>query len=199
MIKMVKKKIPTKKDEEDNFTDKFDEDNERKRAFGLSPHTIDDFEEHLTKMWKWMDHIFKDALRTNILPLEEEDSYVYGWSLHLGPNGKPQYEEFGNAPPNIARDSDTNLQGRDDMIDIFEGEDTLSITIELHGVAEEDIIIEAVGNIVALEVNKEGDRYYKEIELPCEVSPDPVKTSYRNGIFDIELKKSKPMKKDKKR
>ncbi len=193
---MVKKKRPFKKDIEDDFPNEFDEGKEE-WEFGFPSSMFGEFEEQFRKMQEWMNHIFKDAMSENLQSPEEGGPYVYGWSLRVGPDGKPHYEEFGNVP-NMAVESPPNLEKREPLLDVIEGEETVSVTAEIPSVSKEDIILDIVGNIIAIEVDKEEGKYYKEIELPCEVDADSVKTSYQNGVFDIELKKVKQKKKDRK-
>jgi len=33
-------------------------------------------------------------------------------------------------------------------------------------------------------------RYYKEVDLPARVDPSSVKTTYKNGVLEVRLKKS---------
>ena len=69
---------------------------------------------------------------------------------------------------------------------------------EVPGVEKKDIDLEVTENTLTIKVDKDKRKYYKEVELPCEVDADSAKASYQNGILDIELKKSKPRKKGKK-
>ena len=193
---MVRKKRPFKRDNEDEFPEEFDEGKEE-WDLGFPSGMFSEFEEQFKKMQNWMNHMLKDVMSENLQSSEKGKPSIYGWSLRIGADGKPLFEEIGNIP-NMAVKSPQNLEKREPLVDVIEGEDTVSITAEILGASEEDIILDIVENIVTIEVDRYEGRYYKEIELPCEVDADSVKTSYQNGVFDIELKKVKQKKKDRK-
>jgi len=65
-------------------------------------------------------------------------------------------------------------------------------------VDKKDIDLEITENTLTIKVDKDKRKYYKEVELPCEVDANSAKASYQNGVLDIELKKAKPKKKGKK-
>jgi len=66
------------------------------------------------------------------------------------------------------------------------------------GVKKEDIDLEVTENTLTIKVDTKDRKYYKEVELPCEVDPNSAKATYQNGVLDVELKKAKPKKAGKK-
>jgi HSP20 family protein len=73
-------------------------------------------------------------------------------------------------------------------VDVFDEGDHLLIIAELPGVEEEDIEIGVGGDTLTLSAKAPGQEYFKEVALPCPVEGE-AKTSYRNGILQIELTK----------
>ncbi|EQB65491.1 MAG: heat shock protein [Thermoplasmatales archaeon I-plasma] len=129
--------------------------------------------------------------------IKEQDqpgTYVYGFTYRLGPDGKPEFKEFGNIPREY---SDVpSLEYREPITDIQKREGETDITIEIPGVTKDEISIETSDNILIIKVDKEGRKYYKEVELDDEVIPENIKASYSNGVLDIVVKKPPTKKKE---
>ena len=189
MNEIMNKKRPFKR-EEDFFDDWFG--NSRARwGFGFPSDIFDEFEEQFRKMQREMNYAFRNAMSENLPPSKKGEPYVYGWSLLSGPDGKPHFEEFGNIPSTPPGVSQQMLGAKEPIVDIIEGNKIVSITAEVPGVSKEDIELEIMEDTVVIKVDKEGKKYYKKVELPCDVDADSAKASYRNGVLDIELKKVK--------
>jgi HSP20 family protein len=80
-------------------------------------------------------------------------------------------------------------------IDVIEGDDTVSITIEIPDVEKEDIKIITNEETLEINVKTPNKNYRKLINLPCSVKEKSIKTTYKNGIFDIVIKRKKKKKK----
>jgi HSP20 family protein len=113
---------------------------------------------------------------------------VYGFSIRTLA-GKPVIESFGN----IRETSKGPVveEVREPMVDIFDEKDHILVIAELPGVAENEIKIEVVGDILNLTASDKDRKYAKEILLPGKVKPESMKTSYNNGILEITLEKGK--------
>lgn len=113
---------------------------------------------------------------------------VYGFSIRtgLGKDGseKPIVEPFGNIKktPKGAVVEDT----REPIVDVFDEKDGINIVAEMPGVEEGDIKLEVKGDVVIL---NGGKIYSKEIVLPAEVLAEPLEKNYKNGVFELKLKK----------
>ncbi len=77
---------------------------------------------------------------------------------------------------------------REPLVDVFDEGDHLLIIAELPGVEEKDIEIGVRGDQLTLSAQAPGREYLKEVALPCPVEGE-AKTSYRNGILQVELTK----------
>jgi HSP20 family protein len=113
---------------------------------------------------------------------------VYGFSIRTLA-GKPVIESFGNI-------RETNKgpiveEVREPMVDIFDEKDHILVIVELPGVAENEIKIEVVGDILNLTASDKDRKYAKEILLPGKVKSESIKTAYNNGILEITLEKGK--------
>lgn len=94
---------------------------------------------------------------------------------------------LSSIPPAVRKDVERPPQ-REPLVDVFDEGDHLLIIAELPGVEEKDIEIEVRGDTLTLSAQSPGQRYRKEVALPCPVEGE-AKTSYRNGILQIELTK----------
>ena len=77
---------------------------------------------------------------------------------------------------------------REPLVDVFDEGNHLLIIAELPGVEEKDIEIQVRVDTLTLSAQSPGQRYLKEVALPCPVEGE-AKTSYRNGILQVELTK----------
>lgn len=133
--------------------------------------------------------------------MEIRGPIVWGWSMKVGPDGRPIIREFGNIPKRemikevLEEEIPPIKPMREPLIDIIETDDEVTVVAEVPGVEKEEIDLEAEGKTLII---KASDKYYKKLELPTEVILEQAKASYKNGILEVRLPKrkiSKPKKK----
>jgi HSP20 family protein len=173
----------------------FDKDRNRRNIdpfdfFGFD----DDFERIFENMEKMWERAFRDF---NFDQIEPGKSFVHGFNIRIGPDGKPQIEEFGNRPKIVDKDKTILPDEREPLTDIIEGDDDIYITVEVPGVQKEDIDININDSSIDINVNSPNRKYHKSINLPSSVIPKKSKATYNNGILDIIVKR-KERKKDNK-
>lgn len=110
---------------------------------------------------------------------------VIGYNIRTIRGGRPIISKFGNI-------KETKLgpvieEKREPLIDIFEEKNETKIIAELPGVEEKDIKLDLEGKKLAISVDTEERKYYKEIELPAPVKN--MTSSYKNGVLEIRLSK----------
>ena len=121
--------------------------------------------------------------------------FVYGYSMSMGPDGKPVIREFGNVKasrPTAFGPQRPRLnveEEREPLVDLIEERDALKVVAEVPGVEKEDINLNATENSLTISVDNKIRRYYKEVEFPSMVDPESVKASYRNGVLEVILTK----------
>jgi HSP20 family protein len=118
-----------------------------------------------------------------------EGPFVYGFSITIGPDGKPIIQEFGNVRK--IRGKPSIVEEREPLVDIFESENEVSVVAELPGVEKDKIDVKVTedGKTLIINASNEKRKYYKEIELPARVDPSSAKASYKNGVLEVKLKK----------
>lgn len=156
------------------------------------------FDEEFRRIEKIMDMVSREMRKTMEMVEKGEwkagKPYVYGFSIRIGPDGRPQIEEFGNVVKRRGITEESIAEYREPLTDVIEGDTTISITVELPGVNKEDIDVEITEDTVTLKVETAERKYYKEIKLPCKVKTDTAKASYHNGVLDIVLERLEPKK-----
>ena len=148
--------------------------------FGLD----DDF--HM-RIHERIDRLMREAFaNVEDMKVEPGRSFVYGFSMQTGPDGKPVVKEFGNVPKSGA----AHMPGeREPLVDVIDGESEVTVIAELPGVEKEDIDLNADERSLSIIVDAKERRYHKELRLPADVDPDSIKAAYKNGILEVKLKR----------
>jgi len=114
---------------------------------------------------------------------------VYGYSVTIGPDGKPKIREFGNVKNKLVDSKDNSItSSREPLIDIINNEKEVKVLVELPGVNKENIKINTYDRYVEVTADDER-KYHQRIDLPADVDIDSAKSSYKNGILEINFTK----------
>ena len=157
-------------------------DRRRRRIWDLFFRDFDDLINELMEEFKEIGGVGKEVGKE---PFKK--SYVYGFSFSIGPDGKPVFREFGNVKPGLIKPKITDE--REPLVETYEEGDEIVVLAELPGVAKEDINLNVSENALEIKVDAAKRKYYKLLELPKPVLTDHVKTSYKNGVLEVRLKK----------
>jgi HSP20 family protein len=169
--------------------------------FGDIENMMREMEEMMEKEFdEFKTRIPEDLKRERKLPdgstIPEWGPFVYGYSMTIGPDGKPKIREFGNIKP--SSDAETCgldqpcldvKQEREPLVDIVDTDGEIKVIVELPGVEKEKIKLSGTENKLTISVDDPERRYYKEIEIPAKVDPKKAKTSYKNGVLETSLPK----------
>ena len=136
----------------------------------------------------------KDLVRERKLPdgtiRKEWGPFVHGYSVTIGPDGKPVIREFGNVKPSYAGGGRFALKDeREPLIDVMSSGDEVKVIAELPGVSKEEIKVSATENSVTIQTDTAERKYRKDIDLPDEVDPASAKSTYKNGMLEITFKR----------
>jgi HSP20 family protein len=112
---------------------------------------------------------------------------IYGYSMTMGPDGKPQIRTFGNLRRGMPFPAP--ITHREPLVEVIPSKDEIRVAIELPGVKKEDIDLRVTEDRLTVSAERGEIKYYKEIELPARVDPKSADASYINGLLDITLKK----------
>jgi len=139
-----------------------------------------------------MDRMMEDMMRRAMeMPRGREEApnpYVYGFSMSLGPDGKPVIREFGNVEPSAK--GPLVKEEREPLVDVLESDGEVVVVTELPGVEKNEIKLESTDRGLKIDVGSGKRRFFKELELPHLVDPHTGHASYKNGVLEVRFSKS---------
>jgi len=112
--------------------------------------------------------------------------YYYGYTMTVGPDGKPVVKEYGNVKPGLLPTSDTREPIVDTIVD--EKEKVVKLIAEMPGVEKTDVKIVVENKTVDLSAEHNEKKYHTKVPLKHKVDEDSAKASYKNGILEVTLK-----------
>jgi len=149
---------------------------------------FEDMEKEMEELERMFDELFTRGLKGETL-----GPYVYGFSITIGPDGKPIVRRFGNVKPPIIEEEPGFREPFVDVI-VDDKANEVKVIAEIPGVSKDKIEVEATEKVVRIRAEN-GERKYKtQVELPVEVDPKSARARYNNGILEITLKPKEPIK-----
>lgn len=161
-----------------------------------------DVEKMMEESFKeYKEKIPKNLIRERKLPdgssVKEFGPVVYGYSITLGPDGKPVIREFGNIKPTIypriggVKPVLDIKQEREPLIDVMPDKDKIKVIAEIPGVEKRDIRLYTTPEKLTISVDTADRKYYKELDLPENIDPKSAKSTYKNGVLEVILSRIK--------
>ncbi|PVX26006.1 MAG: heat-shock protein Hsp20 [Candidatus Bathyarchaeum sp.] len=163
--------------------------------------TFKEMEETIAKEFeKLSKQAPEDLQREQTLPngtkVQSWGPFVYGYSVTVGPDGKPNVKEFGNfkAETRLGKPHMEVKEKREPLADIIDADGKVRVIIELPGVEKDDIKLSGTADTLTISVDTPRHKYFKEIELPAKVDSKKATSKYKNGVLDITVPKKKQQK-----
>jgi HSP20 family protein len=145
------------------------------------------------EMKNFADKVPKEYVKERKLPdgstVKELGPFVYGYSMKIGPDGKPEIQKFGNLKKGL-KGTPQVKEEREPLVDIVETEGDVHVVVELPGVEKTDIKLHGTDNSLTISVDTPHYKYYKEVELPVKVKIVEAHSSYKNGVLEVVIPKS---------
>jgi HSP20 family protein len=148
---------------------------------------FNDFFDEFDRLEGMTNEIMREAFEASSEREAVRRPYVYGFSMSVGPDGKPVIREFGNVQP--SRRGPRILKEREPLIDVIEEDKAVVIVAELPGVEKENINLHTTEDHLTVSVNTPNQKYHKQLPLPARVDPKSAYASYKNGVLEVRLKK----------
>jgi len=171
---------------------------------------FDDMHKEMDRMFDVFNDISKDAPKELVREYQTSDGanvreigpIVYGYSMTIGPDGKPHVKEFGNvkgagehnlgqhlgAKPQISAE-------REPLSDITSTDNEVKVILEMPGIKKEDIKINAYDEKVEIKTSDNAQRkYHKILDLPKQADLETARSTYNNGILEVTFDKKKEQK-----
>ena len=194
-----------------------------KRFFsGLSPFgrwNFDNMFREFDEMRNEMERAFSDSFKNieNRIPKDLVKEYetsegekvrevgpiVYGYSMTIGPDGKPNITEFGNVKSPFTGTRRFSYQQqqqpsisseREPLVDVSSTDKEIKVIVEMPGIKKENIKINAYEDSVEISSNDPQRKYHKVIDLLPQADIETVRSTYNNGILEVIFNKKKESK-----
>ena len=169
---------------------------------------FEDMEKEMERMFNQFNDISANAPKELIREYQTSEGdkvrevgpIVYGYSMTIGPDGKPHIREFGNVKSTstgrrpVGRIGGTKPQisaEREPLSDVNVTEKEVKVVLEMPGIKKEDIKINAYDAAVEVIADNPLRKYHKNIDLPEDVDIETAKSTYNNGILEVTFDKKK--------
>jgi HSP20 family protein len=205
----------------------------RREFFGIDPfRAFEDMQQEMGRIFSQINNIQTNAPKELVREYQTPDGgtvrevgpIVYGYSMTIGPDGKPRVREFGNVNSlgQVIGRATAGIEGgvsssssssgrsnignnkngdnsqitveREPLVDVNVTDKEVKVVMEMPGIKKDEIRINAYDGEVEVIANNLQRKYHKTIELPQDSDIESVKSTYNNGILEITFGKKKNMK-----
>ena len=147
------------------------------------------FSDEFDRVFKRMSNSFFD-IDDIFEEFKENDSnsgpFYYGYTMTVGPNGKPVVKEYGNVKQGLLPSSDTREPIVDAIVD--EKEKLVKLVAEIPGVEKTDVKILVQDKSVDISAEHGEKKYHVKVPIKHKVDENSAKASYKNGILELVFK-----------
>lgn len=159
-----------------------------------------DFDETQERMERLFDQQLKDfetktpkeLIREYETPeggkVREVGPIVYGYSMTIGPDGRPRVREFGNVKKMGVGNQVISAE-REPLADITSTDNDVKVIVELPGTSKENIKINSFDSSVEIISDHPQRKYRRVVDLPKEADIETARSTYNNGILTITFNK----------
>jgi HSP20 family protein len=175
---------------------------------------FEEMQEEMERIFKQFNNIQSNAPKELVREYQAPDGtkirevgpIVYGYSMTIGPDGKPHISQFGNVK-NLAggpNKQELNFPGmgsgpaltaeREPLADLNITAKEIKVILEIPGIKKEDIKINATEGMVEITTTGSQRKYHKTIEIPSEADIDSARSNYTNGILEVVFNKKENVK-----
>jgi HSP20 family protein len=131
--------------------------------------------------------------------VREVGPLVYGYSMTVGPDGKPRVREFGNIKPSrklgSGGTSRPEISGEiEPLVDVNTTDKEVKVVVEMPGISKDKIKVNAYDETLEVKSEDPQRRYHRTIEIPPETDIETAMSSYKNGVLEITFKKKEQAK-----
>jgi HSP20 family protein len=174
---------------------------------------FDDFDsihDEMNKMFDMFHNVSNNAPKELVREYETKEGdkvrevgpIVYGYSMTIGPDGKPHVREFGNVKSSkngsmqnigsqLEQPSRISAE-REPLVDVNTTDKEVKVILEMPGIRKTDIKIKAYDSKVEVTTTKDAQRkYHKTIDLPEQADIETARSVYNNGVLEITFDQKK--------
>lgn len=148
------------------------------------------FDDEFERLFKRMSRPFADIDDLFEVAKNEDNGagpYYYGYTMTIGPDGKPVVKEYGNVKPGLLPTSDKREPLVDTIVD--DKENIVKMVAEMPGVTKEDINVLVEDKTVDITAEHGEKKYHASVPIQHKIDKDSAKASYQNGILELTFKR----------
>ena len=148
------------------------------------------FETEIDRIFKTMSNSFFDVddIFEEFKSNSNSGPLFYGYTMTVGPDGKPSVQEYGNVKSEYLPISNTREAIVDTIVD--EKEKVVKLIVEMPGVEKTDVKILVDKNVVDISAEHGEKKYHSKVPLQQKVDENSAKASYKNGVLEIVFKQA---------
>jgi len=166
---------------------------------------FEDMEKEMERLFNQFNDMSTNAPKELVREYETQEGdkvrevgpIVYGYSMTIGPDGKPRIREFGNVKPTSAGRSMGRIGGskpqisaeREPLSDVNVSDKEVKVVLEMPGIKKENIKINAYDGAIEVIADNPQRKYHKTIDLPQDVDIETARSTYNNGILEVTFDK----------
>ncbi|MEE8181243.1 MAG: archaeal heat shock protein Hsp20, partial [Nitrosopumilaceae archaeon] len=113
-----------------------------------------------------LDEIFEEANESG--NIQSYGPFYYGYTMTVGPDGKPVVKEYGNVKPGLLPTSDTREPLVDTLVD--EKEKVLKLVAEMPGVEKKDVKVVVEDKTVCIDAEHGKKKYHAKVPIKQKVN-----------------------------
>lgn len=171
-------------DKDDERKDPFEDFFERFFAsWGKSP--FEDFFKDFNELFKQLDEEI-ERFGGKFPEGSRGKPHIYGFNLHIGPDGKPKIRKFGNIPPGARKTG--KKEEYEPSTSTYSEDGKVKVIADLPGARKENIDVNASEKEVEIGAEGRDRHYHKVVDLSKKIIPDSGKASYENGVLELTFK-----------
>ena len=146
------------------------------------------FDTEIDRIFKRMSNPFFDVTDSfeEVKGNSNSGPLFYGYTMTVGPDGKPSVQEYGNVKPDCPHISDAREAIVDTIVD--EKEKVVKLIAEMPGVEKTDVKILFDKNVVDITAEHGEKKYHCKVPLQHKVDENSGKATYKNGILQLIFK-----------
>jgi len=126
-----------------------------------------------------LDEVFDETKESG--NIQSYGPFYYGYTMTVGPDGKPVVKEYGNVNPGLLTTSDTREPLVDTLVD--EKEKVLTLVAEMPGVEKKDVKVVVEDKTVSIDAEHGKKKYHAKVPIKQKVNKDSAnctdKTHFR--------------------
>lgn len=146
------------------------------------------YDEEFDRIFKRMSQSFfnVDDVFEEFKVKDSTGPFYYGYTMTVGPDGKPVIKEYGNVKPGLLPSADIREPVVDAIVD--EKEHLVKLVAEMPGVEKKDVKIVVQDKTVDISAERGEKKYHSKVPIQYKVDENSAKASYKNGILELVFK-----------